>query len=79
MNGGGGGGGGGGRAKMPALTLNVYNCLNIQPNTAKLCEFIKTLSGNNLVRQVVSWGWLLVMFLLLDVAITLGSRTMFGK
>ncbi len=33
-------GGGGGRRKVPALTLNAYNFFKIQPNAAKLCEFI---------------------------------------
>ncbi len=45
-----------GRRKVPALTLNANNFFKIQPNAAKLCEFILNLSGNNLVGQVVVSG-----------------------
>ena len=41
--------------KVAALiSLNAYNFLKIQPNAAKLCEFIQNLFQNNLVGQVVS-------------------------
>ena len=39
----------GGAGGVPALTLNDYNFFHIQLNAAKLCDFTKTLSGNNLV------------------------------
>ena len=32
--------GGAGRRKVSALTLSVNNFLKIQPNAAKLCDFI---------------------------------------
>ena len=44
-----GGGGGGGGRKVPALTFNGYNFFKIQPNAARLCDFLLNLSGNNLV------------------------------
>ena len=45
----------GGR-KVPALTWNTYYFFKIQQNAAKLCDFSKNVSVNNLVGLVVLSG-----------------------